>query len=228
MDRQKIIAALVERHGLKLDPHDPAFLIVDLNLLMLEGQMKTLNAVAAQISLLPTTAGQKLQEQTNQFLKASSSIQQDLTRLAKAVDTHTNKTVDNAVKSAQSEIQRAAADALSNAMSNSGVDEKVGSMVNEIHQAAQALSAHTAALGNKQASKTPAKSPLKLIAIIAATSLIAALIGGSMARFSPSEQRSVLSAEDSRHLETGRALDKIWPALTEKEQQRINGLMQAQ
>ena len=186
--------------------------------------MKALNGVATQISLLPTTAGQKLQEQTSQFLKASYSIQQDLTRLAKAVDTHTNKTVDNAVKSAQSEIQRAAADALSNAMSNSGVDEKVGSMVNEIHQAAQALSAHTAALGNKQAS-TPA---LKLVAIIAATSLIAALIGGAMARFSPSEQRSVLSAEDSRHLETGRALDKIWHALTEKEQQRINGLMQAQ
>lgn len=225
MDRQKIIGLLVERHGIKLDPHDPAFLIVDLNLLMLEGQMKTLNGVAAQISLLPTTAGQKLQEQTNQFLKASYSIQQDLTRLAKAVDTHTNKTVDNAVKSAQSEIQRAAADALSNAMSNSGVDEKVGSMVNEIHQAAQALSAHTAALGNKQVSKPPA---LKLIAIIAATSLIAAIIGGAMARFSPSEQRSVLSAEDSRHLETGRALYKIWPALTEKEQQRINGLMQAQ
>jgi hypothetical protein len=228
MDRQKLIAALVERHGLKLGPDDPAFLIVDLNLMMLERHTNALQAVAKRIENLPASTEQRLHDQTTQLLQASHAIQQDLLRLAKAVDKHTNTTVESAVKGAQSQIQRAAADAVSNALAASGVDEKVGAAVNDINLAAKALSAHTElALENiKKASKISAKSTFKFIAVITAISLIAALIGGGVARFSVGEKGNSLSAEDLRQLEFGRALDKIWPALTEPERQRINGLFQ--
>ncbi len=36
MDRRQLIAALVEKTGVKLDEDDPAFLLVDLNLMVLE------------------------------------------------------------------------------------------------------------------------------------------------------------------------------------------------
>lgn len=36
MDRRRIIAALVEKTGIKLDEDDPAFLLVELNMLLLE------------------------------------------------------------------------------------------------------------------------------------------------------------------------------------------------
>lgn len=228
MDRQKLIAALVERYGLKLGPDDPAFLIVDLNLMMLEGHTNALQAVTKRIENLPASTEQRLHDQTNQLLKASYAIQQDLLRLSKAVDKHTNTTVESALKGAQSQIQKAAADAVSNALAASGVEEKVGAAVNDIHLAAKALSAHTElALENiKKASTISAKRPFKFIVIITVVSLIAALIGGSVAHLAVGEQGSSLSTEDLRQMELGRSLEKIWPGLTEPERQRINGLFQ--
>lgn len=38
MDKRQLIAALVEKTGVKIDEDDPAFLLVDLNLLVLEKQ----------------------------------------------------------------------------------------------------------------------------------------------------------------------------------------------
>lgn len=49
MDKQKLIARLVERHGIKLDPDDPAFLIVDLNMLMLESHTAQFQQFTEQI-----------------------------------------------------------------------------------------------------------------------------------------------------------------------------------
>jgi len=40
MDRRRLIAALVEKTGLKLDEDDPAFLLVELNLLLLDERTK--------------------------------------------------------------------------------------------------------------------------------------------------------------------------------------------
>jgi len=228
MDRQKLIAALVERHGLKLGPDDPAFLIVDLNLMMLEGHTNALQEIARRIENLPASTEQRLQDQTTRLLKASHAIQQDLLRLAKAVDQHTNTTVGSAVKSAQSEVQRAAVDAVASALAASGLDGKVEIAVQDINSAAKALSNHTelALESIKKTSKISANSRSKFIVIVSAVSLIAALIGGGIARLSIGEQGNALSAQDLRQLESGRALNKIWPSLTEQERQRINGLLQ--
>ena len=38
MDRRQLVAALVEKTGVKLDEDDPAFLLVDLNLMVLESR----------------------------------------------------------------------------------------------------------------------------------------------------------------------------------------------
>lgn len=63
-DRRKLIAALVEKTGVKLDPHDPAFLLVELNLLMLE------NA--------GSDAGAVLEKQTAAFKAAAMASTDDL------------------------------------------------------------------------------------------------------------------------------------------------------
>ena len=39
MDKRQLVAALVEKTGVKLDEDDPAFLLVDLNLMILESRM---------------------------------------------------------------------------------------------------------------------------------------------------------------------------------------------
>ena len=61
MDRRKLVAAIVERTGVKLDPDDPAFLLVELNHLMLESEA---GKVAGQIEL----AGDKLNQATTRSL----------------------------------------------------------------------------------------------------------------------------------------------------------------
>lgn len=40
MDRRRLVAAIVEKTGIKLDEDDPAFLLVELNLLLLEERTK--------------------------------------------------------------------------------------------------------------------------------------------------------------------------------------------
>jgi hypothetical protein len=229
MDRQKIIGLLVERHGIKLDPHDPAFLIVDLNLLMLEGHAARLQQLGDKIAALPETAGRQLQEQTNQFVKAAGILRNDLTRMADKFDEITDKTAKNAMAGLKDDIGEMAKNAVLGSLDEGDARQEIKAAVAEITDAAKAFSgqAREDRACMDKASKRVSWSVYKLAALVAGISLAASLLGGFVVVRASVKPAAELSAADAKALETGRALVKAWPSLTPRERERISDLVKA-
>lgn len=82
LDRRQIIGALVAKNGIKLDEDDPAFLLVDLNILVLEAERgeaaKQLEAATAQFSEATTRNVDEVVSVTNEVLAQLSERVREL------------------------------------------------------------------------------------------------------------------------------------------------------
>lgn len=71
MDKRQAIAALVQKTGIKLDEDDPAFLLVELNALMLDHKM---NEAAQRLAAETTKLNQVMTENVDDFVEVANEV----------------------------------------------------------------------------------------------------------------------------------------------------------
>jgi len=114
MDKRAMIAEIASRHGVRLDPDDPAFLLVELNHMVFEGKEAELkaqtveaeNRITGLIGFLQR-AGDAYQEQTKAFTEAlGKTIVAQMEADTQAAKARFDRDSRDAIRAALTEIER--------------------------------------------------------------------------------------------------------------------------
>jgi|GEM_PF-3792276 len=91
MNKSDLIAAIVTSHNIKLEANDPAFVLVELNRLVLENHSQELLKLLAEVSDQSTTTKEtaiSIQDNLNQILASVEATAMGMTKYAQQERTH--------------------------------------------------------------------------------------------------------------------------------------------
>lgn len=173
MDKAKMIAAIVERHGVRLDKDDPALILVDLNVMALEEAAQKIAEHFDKAGEQVSEAASKMNLQTAQLVAAGDRFEKLLVMLSEESKRSIARAAEAAKKDQLQDLQQVMAAAAARA---------VGAAVNDrIEAAIESIRKATGTLESKSKTVTSAGKAITGAAwLYVSLSLIAAIVGSSL------------------------------------------------
>lgn len=230
MDKAKLIAAIVERHKVRLDEDDPAFILVDLNQIVLNEAVKDIATLFSGIFEQIDSASGKQNMQTAQLLDAGSKFEKQFEKLASALIEEGKRNIARSAESSKAEQLRNIQDAMQSAASSAldaAISERMGKVLADLAKANKELTG-TVSQTKAAAASIAAKSTRWLWvapvgAIVAAAILaVAVFAANSWSSTAPGGQGGArLTAEQQRLIRAGQDFEKAVSKLDAKTQAKI-------